>query len=100
IANMIAKVSSPRWQRDVLVRKLWFVRGSGTVHGSRYDIKKDLGVTDKAADFGMNIRSAGEFEWETFDDDDLHSLAFSGDRQDQSEFDGPEPWDWEAESAL
>src|SRR5215831_5493034 len=100
IANMIAQVSSQKWQHDVLVRKLWFVRGSGTVHGRRYDIKKNFGVTDNVPDFGMNIRPAAKFEWETFDDDDLHSLDFSGERQDQPEFDESESWDWDAESEL
>jgi hypothetical protein len=52
VANMIADVSSPEWRERVRVRKLWFVRGRGTVHGSRYDIAKNFGITDKPPDFG------------------------------------------------
>ena len=46
IANMIADVSSEKWRELVRTRKLWFVRGSGTVHGTFFDINKNFGVTD------------------------------------------------------
>jgi hypothetical protein len=52
IANMIADVSLPEWRDRVRVRKLWFVGGKGTVHGSPYDIMKDFAVTDSPPDFG------------------------------------------------
>jgi peptidoglycan hydrolase-like protein with peptidoglycan-binding domain len=63
IANMIADVSLPEWREKARVRKLWFVRGSGKVHGHAWDIRKDFGVTDNVPDFG----SAGsqEFQWES-----------------------------------
>lgn len=51
IANFIADLSLPRWRNDVRVRKLWFVRGRGKVHGDDYDLAKDFGVTDGPADF-------------------------------------------------
>lgn len=52
IANMIADVSLPEWRDRVRLRKLWFVRGKGTVHGSSYDITKHFAVTDNPPDFG------------------------------------------------
>jgi hypothetical protein len=52
IANMIADVSLQEWRDRVRLRKLWFVRGSGTVHGSPYDIMKDFGITDNLPVFG------------------------------------------------
>lgn len=62
IANMIADVSLPEWREKARVRKLWFVRGIGEVHGHTWDIRKDFGVADNAPDFG-SARSQ-EFEWE------------------------------------
>ena len=67
IANMIADVSLREWRERVRVRKLWFVRGSGKVHGSLYDIKKDFGITDNAPDFGPGTPPAAnpsELAWE------------------------------------
>jgi hypothetical protein len=52
IANMIADVSSPEWRERVRVRKLWFVRGRGPVHGKQYDIAKNFGMSDNPPDFG------------------------------------------------
>ncbi len=52
IANMIADVSLEEWREKARVRKLWFVRGSGKVHGRFFDIKKDFGVTDDPPVFG------------------------------------------------
>lgn len=52
ISNMIADVSSPEWRERVRVRKLWFVRGRGIVHGKQYDIAKNFGITDNPPDFG------------------------------------------------
>ena len=52
IANMIADVSSEKWREQVRVRKLWFVKGSGEVHGRFWDLAKDFGVTDAPLDFG------------------------------------------------
>jgi hypothetical protein len=52
IANMIADVSLAEWRDRVRLRKLWFVRGSGTVHGSPYDIMKDFSITDNPPVFG------------------------------------------------
>lgn len=66
IANMIADVSLEEWREQVRVRKLWFVRGSGKVHGSFYDIKKNFGITDNPPDFGMGAPStaaASELAW-------------------------------------
>ncbi|HJZ81050.1 MAG TPA: hypothetical protein VKD91_11920 [Pyrinomonadaceae bacterium] len=50
IANMIADRSLPEWQEKARIRKLWFVRGVGKVHGRLFDIRKDFGVTDNAPD--------------------------------------------------
>ena len=65
IANMIADASGEEWREKVRVRKLWFVRGVGKVHGTLYDIQKDFGITDNAPDFGSNQTEASEFEWDT-----------------------------------
>jgi hypothetical protein len=66
IANMIADVSLEEWREKARIRKLWFVRGKGKVHGHIYDIWKDFGITDTAPDFIKN--SETEFEWENFHD--------------------------------
>ncbi len=58
IANMIADVSNEKWREKVRVRKLWFVRGSGKVHGRFWDLAKDFGVTDAPPDFGRGVVSA------------------------------------------
>jgi GH25 family lysozyme M1 (1,4-beta-N-acetylmuramidase) len=50
IANMIADISLPRWREQVRVRKLWFVHGTGRVHGTAYDITRNFGVTDAPPD--------------------------------------------------
>jgi GH25 family lysozyme M1 (1,4-beta-N-acetylmuramidase) len=52
IANMIADVGLERWRKQARARKLWFVRGTGKVHGTHYDLARDFGVTDAAPDFG------------------------------------------------
>ncbi len=52
IANMIADVSSEKWSEKVRIRKLWFVKGNGRVHGRFWDLAKDFGVTDSPPDFG------------------------------------------------
>jgi hypothetical protein len=67
IANMIADVSLEEWRARVRVRKLWFARGSGKIHGSFYDIKKDFGITDNPPDFGAVASThpgASELAWE------------------------------------
>ncbi|MFN0109458.1 MAG: D-alanyl-D-alanine carboxypeptidase family protein [Blastocatellia bacterium] len=64
IANMIADVSLPEWREKARVRKLWFVRGVGKVHGRLFDIRKDFGVTDSAPDFGNG--KSPELEWEAY----------------------------------
>lgn len=51
IASMIADVSDERWRERVRARKLWFVNGSGKVHGKSWDLAKDFGVTDALANF-------------------------------------------------
>jgi hypothetical protein len=80
IANMIADVSLPEWRKNVRVRKLWFVKGAGRVHGHLWDIAKDFGVTGRAPDFGAT--GAHELEWEAGRDDE----AFQWDaRQDSGE---------------
>ncbi|MGH9881296.1 MAG: extensin family protein, partial [Pyrinomonadaceae bacterium] len=66
IANMIAEASSEEWRPQVRVRKLWFVRGTGKVHGSLFDIKKDFGVTDNPPDFGVTAATQPELEGEGF----------------------------------
>src|SRR5690606_29702390 len=65
IANMIANASSSRWRERVRVRKLWFVTGTGKVHGRFWDLAKDFGVSDAPPDFGTG-RSL-ELEAELFD---------------------------------
>jgi GH25 family lysozyme M1 (1,4-beta-N-acetylmuramidase) len=58
IANFIADISNPRWREQVRVRKLWFVRGVGKVHGSAFDLAKDFGVTDAPPDLGAGSPAA------------------------------------------
>lgn len=58
IANMIADVSLPEWQHAARIRKLWFVRGAGKLHGSYYDIKKTFGITDTPAIFTQAVNEA------------------------------------------
>ena len=65
IANMIADASGGEWRERVRVRKLWFVRGIGKVHGTVYDITKHFGITDNAPDFGSNQTEAEAFEGNT-----------------------------------
>lgn len=57
IANLIADLSLEEWRAQVRIRKMWFVNGAGTVHGSYYDLAKHFGVTDRPADFGVGITS-------------------------------------------
>ncbi|MEJ1237426.1 hypothetical protein WBG78_04795 [Chryseolinea sp. T2] len=61
IANMIADVSLQSWREKVRVRKLWFVRGKGKVHGSEFDIAKNFGVSDNAPDFGASSSTSTNF---------------------------------------
>jgi len=64
IANMIADVSAQAWQgktrekihRMVLARKLWFVKGSGEVHGTSWNLVRDFGVTDAPPNFDNDER--------------------------------------------
>jgi hypothetical protein len=51
IANMIADISLEKWRQKVRSRKLWFVKGSGQVHGTSWDLARDFGVTDAPPDF-------------------------------------------------
>lgn len=61
IANMIADVSDERWRKKVRARKLWFVKGSGTVHGKSWDLAKDFGVTDALPNFDREEPEQGPF---------------------------------------
>lgn len=45
-ARIIASHSAPEWQADVLSRKMTFAEGTGTVHGSHYDLS-DWGIVDQ-----------------------------------------------------
>jgi peptidoglycan hydrolase-like protein with peptidoglycan-binding domain len=42
-ATVIADGSSPKWRKDVLARKMTYVTGHGTVHGSEYQLS-DWGI--------------------------------------------------------
>ena len=46
IATVIGHTSSERWRAKVLVRKMTIVTGTGTVHGRRFDLARDFGLTD------------------------------------------------------
>lgn len=72
IANLIGEVASKKWRTKARIRKLWFVRGTGKIHGTFYDIKKDFGITDNAPDFGDS--SAKELEWENSFDDENYEV--------------------------
>jgi GH25 family lysozyme M1 (1,4-beta-N-acetylmuramidase) len=58
IANLIADISRPEYREKVRTRKLWFVHGSGRVHGDYYDIRKTFGVGDGPPDFGAGSTPA------------------------------------------
>jgi hypothetical protein len=60
IANMIADVSSREWRERVRLRKLWFVRGKGKIHGRDYDIKKNFGITNEKPILGAGISHAAD----------------------------------------
>lgn len=40
IAENVARGSNPKWQKDVLTRKLCIANGAGTVHGAKFDLTK------------------------------------------------------------
>lgn len=44
IANRRAEAANPRWVDDVRSRKLCIARGSGAVHGIRYDLEQQFGI--------------------------------------------------------
>jgi hypothetical protein len=45
IANKVADSSNPRWREDVRTRKLAIAKGEGLVHGMRYDLAAQFGLT-------------------------------------------------------
>lgn len=45
IANRRAEAANPRWIEDVRARKLCIARGEGVVHGIRYDLEQQFGIT-------------------------------------------------------
>ena len=45
IANRRAEAASPRWIEDVRARKLCIARGAGVVHGIRYDLEQQFGIS-------------------------------------------------------
>jgi hypothetical protein len=47
IAKEVADASNPRWRDDVLSRKMTIVNGGGTVHGKKYDLAKQYGLSDR-----------------------------------------------------
>ena len=47
IASVIAETIGPQWRQDVLRRRMTIVDGQGTVHGHRFDLAHDFGLTDK-----------------------------------------------------
>jgi hypothetical protein len=47
ITNVIAETIGPRWRQDVLRRRMTIVDGQGTVHGHRFDLARDFGLTDR-----------------------------------------------------
>lgn len=44
IANRRAEAARPAWVEDVRSRKLCIARGTGTVHGIRYDLQQQFGI--------------------------------------------------------
>lgn len=74
IANMIADASLPEWREKARLRKLWFVRGIGKVHGRLWDIKKDFGITDNAPNFGNSTVNEYESEFERYYDNEEFEL--------------------------
>lgn len=49
IAKRVSEQVNPRWQADVLSRKLCIARGSGIVHGVWYNLEEQFGIGSKEA---------------------------------------------------
>jgi hypothetical protein len=49
IATRAAASANPQWVADVQNRKLTIANGAGTVHGSRYDLEAQYGITLNSA---------------------------------------------------
>lgn len=47
LANAVSAHALPRWRDDVLSRKLTIAVREGVVHGRRYDIHRDFGISHK-----------------------------------------------------
>lgn len=45
IARRRAAACNPKWQSDVLARKMMIAQGQGTVHGTKYDLATQYGIT-------------------------------------------------------
>jgi hypothetical protein len=45
IANRRAEAANPRWVEDVRTRKLCIAKGEGIVHGIRYNLDEQFGIT-------------------------------------------------------
>ncbi|WP_287417662.1 hypothetical protein [Oceanithermus sp.] len=45
LAQVVADSANPRWREDVLSRKLTIAVGRGTVHGRRYELERDFGIS-------------------------------------------------------
>lgn len=45
IARRRAAACNPKWQSDVLARKMMIAQGKGTVHGTTYDLAAQYGIT-------------------------------------------------------
>lgn len=45
VAKQRSAVAKPLWQKDVLSRKLGIAHGVGTVHGRRYNLELDFGIS-------------------------------------------------------
>lgn len=48
IANLVADTVLQRFREDVRRRKMTIVRGTGTVHGTQFDLGRQFGLTDQA----------------------------------------------------
>jgi hypothetical protein len=47
VANVVADTVLPRWREDVRRRRMTIVNGTGVVHGTRFDLGRQFGLTDQ-----------------------------------------------------
>jgi hypothetical protein len=47
IADVIVETAAPRWREKVRRRRMTIVEGRGTVHGHKFDLEREYGLTDQ-----------------------------------------------------